>query len=156
MKFSLQIACPPNTAALPKSKDIKSITTLFDSNYEICIKLISSEESRQLNKQFRNKNAPTNVLSFPFFSPSNNTPLFITKNERSYLGDLALCHDVITKESISQKKPLLNHYSHLIIHGILHLKGFDHKNDQEAQKMEALEISYLNQLGIPNPYEGQT
>ena len=146
MKFSLQIACPPDPT-LPTRKDFRAALALFDAQDEICIRIVSPEESRQLNHDFRQQNHPTNVLSFPFLEPLHHTP-------KRYLGDLALCHQVIVEEAQAQGKPVLNHYQHLLIHGILHLLGLDHDTDSDANEMEAIEIQYLSQLKISNPYEG--
>ena len=113
----------------------------FDlAQHEICIRIVDSAESQSLNKQFRGKDKPTNVLSFPF-------------EEEHYLGDLALCHPVIQAEAQAQNKPIHAHYQHLLIHGVLHLLGFDHENDADAAEMEQIEIELLAALHIANPYE---
>lgn len=112
--------------------------------FELTIRLVNSDESQQLNKQYRKKDKPTNVLSFPFEVPEGV--------ELNLLGDLVICIDVMKHEAQEQNKALLDHWSHLVIHGCLHLVGFDHISDEEANEMEAIEIAILAQLGINNPY----
>ncbi|GAB2587260.1 rRNA maturation RNase YbeY [Nitrincola alkalisediminis] len=111
---------------------------------EVCIRIVTEDESRELNHTWRGKDASTNVLSFPFEAP----PGIPT----DLIGDLAICADVVAREAQEQNKPLLHHWAHMVIHGLLHLIGFDHINDTDAEEMEALEINLLAQLGISNPY----
>lgn len=112
---------------------------------EINIRIVDQAESAELNKTFRHKNGSTNILSFPFETPPGITsPL---------LGDLIICAPVMIKEAAEQKKLLLTHWAHITIHGTLHLLGYDHIKDKDAQVMENLEIKLLQQLGYPNPYE---
>ncbi|RVU31366.1 rRNA maturation RNase YbeY [Neptunomonas marina] len=112
---------------------------------EVCICIVSPEESQQLNNDYRGKDKPTNVLSFPFDAPPE-VPV-------SLLGDLAICADVVASEAQEQGKPLRNHWAHMTIHGVLHLIGYDHIKDADAEAMEALEVEILASLDIPNPYE---
>jgi probable rRNA maturation factor len=100
---------------------------------------VSEAESQSLNNQYRKKNEPTNVLSFLI----NNKPL---------LGDIILCHSVIKREALEQRKRIEHHYAHLIIHGYLHLLGFNHTKNDDAVIMENKEIYVLKKLGINNPY----
>ncbi|MBT0588095.1 rRNA maturation RNase YbeY [Alteromonas oceanisediminis] len=114
-------------------------------NKEITVRFVSSAESQQLNDQFRGKDKPTNVLSFPFECPPEvNIPL---------LGDLVICADVVEQEAREQGKPLDHHYAHLTLHGVLHLLGYDHIEEQQAQEMERLETQLLAKLGIDDPYQ---
>lgn len=140
MKLSLQVACK-SAVGVPKRQEFKKVLELHPFSGGVCIRVVSKEESQQLNRDFRHQDKPTNVLSFPF-------------NEPDYLGDLALCHDVIIAEAKAQGKSLLAHYQHIILHGILHLLGYDHETEQEAFEMEALEIKLLAQLGVKDPYHG--
>ncbi|GGC08397.1 endoribonuclease YbeY [Marinobacterium zhoushanense] len=112
---------------------------------EVCIRIVSAEESQTLNREYRGKDKPTNVLSFPFEAPPG-IPLDL-------LGDLAICADVVRKEAQEQNKTLQDHWAHMVIHGTLHLLGFDHITDDEAEEMEALERKLLADLGIADPYE---
>jgi len=114
---------------------------------ELSIRLVGEAESAELNNDYRGKNYPTNVLSFPFESPVPLEPML--------LGDLVLCVRVVEKEAAEQNKALEDHWAHLIVHGCLHLLGYDHIEDDEAEVMETLEISILQKLDINNPYTEQ-
>lgn len=111
---------------------------------EISIRIVDNKESQELNFTYRGKNYPTNVLSFPF-----EVPDFINSN---LLGDLVIAKDVVIKEAYEQNKKLKNHWAHLTIHGILHLLGYDHIKNVDAEVMESLEIRLLAELEINNPY----
>lgn len=113
---------------------------------EVTVRIVTAAESRQLNKQYRGKDAPTNVLSFPFEAPPG------IDLESSFIGDLALCADVIHREAREQEKPVTNHWAHMTIHGTLHLLGYDHQNNDDAETMEALETALLAEHQIPDPY----
>lgn len=115
-------------------------------NMELCILFTDDDEIRKLNAEFRDKDKPTNVLSFP----SGETPL--PDGAPVMLGDIVLASGVVFREAEEQGKPLANHVLHLIVHGMLHLLGYDHEQDDEAEIMEALEIEALARLGLPNPY----
>lgn len=116
----------------------------FQADAEVTIRVVDSSESQQLNQQYRGKNKPTNVLSFPFQCPPGI--------ELPLLGDLVICAAVVADEAAEQGKALEAHWAHMVIHGCLHLLGFDHINDDDAAEMEAEEIQILQQLGIANPY----
>ena len=114
------------------------------------ITFTNDKEIQKVNRQFRNCDKATNVLSFPMYE---NEFLNVLKYE-DYLpiGDVILSYETIVKESLEQNKTFKNHLTHLIVHSILHLFGFDHIKDEDAEKMEALEIEILGVLGIENPY----
>lgn len=117
--------------------------TLLD-DAEVSIRIVSTQESQTLNNTYRGKDKPTNVLSFPSDLPDDiQAPL---------LGDIVICEAIVRQESTEQGKPLQNHWAHLTVHGLLHLLGFDHINDTDAEEMETLEVSILAQLDISNPY----
>lgn len=116
----------------------------FQAEAEVTIRIVDSAESQQLNSQYRAKDKPTNVLSFPFQCPPGI--------ELPLLGDLVICAAVVAEEASEQGKALEAHWAHMVIHGCLHLLGFDHINDDDAAEMEAEEIKILQQLGITNPY----
>jgi probable rRNA maturation factor len=145
----LQIACS-ETADIPQVNDIQywCNTVLKDqglSDKEITIRLVDKDESQQLNACYRNKDKPTNVLSFPFEAPEHvNIDL---------LGDLVICVPVMTKEAKEQDKDIMHHWAHLIVHGCLHLLGYDHVDNDEADVMEALEIAILAKFSIDDPYQ---
>ena len=107
---------------------------------EIVIRIVDEPEMKQLNLTYRNKNKPTNVLSFPLES----SPL---------VGDVVICAPVVSEEAHSQNKEIKAHWAHLTIHGVLHLLGYDHVHSDEAEIMERLETQILEKLGFPNPYE---
>ncbi len=111
---------------------------------ELLIRLVDRQESRQLNKQYAEKNKATNVLSFPADLPA--------EIESALLGDLVICAQIVADEAENQQKSVEAHWAHLTIHGVLHLLGFDHQVEEEANKMESLEIRILRSLGYPNPY----
>lgn len=113
---------------------------------ELTLRLVDAEEMQSLNAQFRGKNMPTNVLSFPAQIPAD-IPLDIP-----LLGDVILCVSVIEREAKEQGTLLLAHWAHMVIHGTLHLLGYDHQDDKEADVMEAKEIFLLQQLNYPDPY----
>ena len=112
--------------------------------FELTIRLVDLDESQQLNNQYRNKNKPTNVLSFPFEIPEGV--------DINLLGDIIICCDIVTKEANEQQKDLMSHWAHMVIHGCLHLLGYDHIEDNDAVEMESIEIDMLEKLGINNPY----
>jgi probable rRNA maturation factor len=107
-------------------------------NTELTIRVVGAAESRKLNRTWRRKDKPTNVLSFAA--------------EAQVLGDLAICAPVVAREAREQGKSPSAHWAHMVVHGVLHLLGYDHENDRDAQRMEAREANILAQLGMPNPY----
>jgi probable rRNA maturation factor len=108
----------------------------------LTVRLVGSAESRRLNRTWRGKDKPTNVLSFP-----GGATLPVPQ-----LGDLAICAPVVAREAREQHKLLHAHWAHMVIHGVLHLLGHDHENDHDADEMEALEVQLLAGLGYSNPY----
>ena len=138
--LSLKIQDTLNITKIIKAKDCKLwLSELVTKKSFITIRIVSEEDSAELNKQFRKIDKPTNVLSFLI----EDDPL---------IGDLILCHPIIKEEAKEQNKDIISHYAHLVIHGYLHLLGYNHENDKEAIKMEAKEIRVLGRLGFPNPY----
>lgn len=111
---------------------------------EITIRIVDESESHQLNLTYRGKDKPTNVLSFPFEAPANI--------ELPLLGDLVICRSVVEQEALEQNKPLEAHWAHLTIHGTLHLLGYDHLTDAEAEEMESLETTIMQSLDFADPY----
>ena len=114
---------------------------------ELSIRLVDELEGAELNLEYRGKQGPTNVLSFPFDSPVPMTPIL--------LGDLVICVPVVAREAAEQDKTHDDHMAHMVVHGCLHLLGYDHLEDDEAEQMEALEIKILQTLKINNPYTAQ-
>ncbi len=112
---------------------------------EIVIRIVDEDEMIQFNQQYRNKIGSTNILSFPFDAPEGV--------ESELLGDLLICAPVIECEASQQTKKLEHHWAHMIIHGVLHLIGYNHLEKLEAEEMESLEIKILRSIKIDNPYE---
>jgi len=118
----------------------------FDvGNSELVVRLVSPVEIQVLNKEYRSKNQVTNVLSF-----SSDIPLEIGE---TILGDVVICVDVVREEAVLGGKVFSDHLSHMAIHGILHLLGYDHDDLPSANKMEGIEIEFLNKIGVKNPYQ---
>ena len=115
---------------------------------ELTVRIVEPDEITELNTQYRHKNAPTNVLSFPVDA---DLPLDIP-----LLGDLVICAEIVRREAQEQHKTLQAHWAHMLVHGTLHLLGYDHIEDDEAAIMEQKEIAYLHRLGFSNPYEVNT
>jgi probable rRNA maturation factor len=113
---------------------------------DITLRIIKAKESTELNSRFRQQNNPTNILSF-CYSDANDIHL---TNE--LIGDLALCPEVFEQEVMTLSRSHAHHLAHLLVHGMLHLQGYDHENDQDAMHMENTEISLLQQMGFANPY----
>jgi len=118
--------------------------TPSSKSWTISLRIVDEVEGRQLNDTWRHRDYPTNVLSFPFENlPGMQLP---------FLGDIVICAPVVIQEAQQQGKPAEAHWAHLVTHGILHLLGYDHLEETQAQTMEALEIAILHHLGYPNPY----
>ena len=147
-----------NTIILQKISKIKSLPNkrqfsvwakqalpFNKKNHELVIRIVDTKEITGLNKKYRKKNKPTNIISFPFDPPPG------IKN--NFLGDLVICAPLVKQEAKLQHKTIAAHFAHLFIHGVLHLLGYDHKKNYDAKKMEALEIKHLKKLGFENPYK---
>ncbi len=111
---------------------------------EVVVRLVDEDESRTLNRDYRGYDSPTNVLSFPFEAPP--------QVRSHHIGDLVICAPVVEREAREQGKPAAAHWAHMVVHGLLHLLGYDHQNGDEAGRMEALEARILGGLGYPDPY----
>ena len=112
---------------------------------ELCIHLADDENVRALNARWRGLDKPTNVLSFPAVAPAEIA-------EARLLGDVVLAFETVAREAADEGKPLADHYRHLVAHGFLHLIGFDHDDNADAERMEAMETRILAQLGVADPY----
>ncbi|MGA7982435.1 MAG: rRNA maturation RNase YbeY [Chromatiaceae bacterium] len=115
---------------------------------EVTIRLVGEQESAELNGRYRHRHGPTNVLSFPFEPPPGLPPTDL-------LGDLVICAPFVEREALEQSKAAHVHWAHLVVHGLLHLLGYDHQHETEAVEMERLETAILGKLGFPPPYEEQ-
>jgi probable rRNA maturation factor len=116
----------------------------YQDDSEIVVRIVDEDESAHLNRQYRHKDGPTNILSFPADLPD--------ELDLDLLGDLVICAPVVIKEALIQQKTSEDHWAHIIVHGVLHLLGYDHIDDQDAEIMEQMEIRILQQLNISNPY----
>lgn len=116
----------------------------YQQDTEIVVRIVGEQESAELNGQYRHKSGPTNILSFPVEVPEGV--------ELNLLGDLVICAPVLEKEALEQNKQLADHWAHIIVHGVLHLLGYDHIDETEAELMESKEIAILDKLQINNPY----
>jgi len=146
LELELQLAC--------ESQEIPDVATFqhwlnvcfMDANdATVLVRIVDETESAELNQQFRDKVGPTNVLSFPFETPPEIPD--------DHLGDLVICAPLIAAEAKEQGKRAADHWAHMLVHGVLHLQGYDHLIETEAKEMEALEIHLLSGLGIANPYK---
>ena len=136
-------------AALKKTLSTALEHLAIHESCEIGIACVDGDYSQALNLQYRGKDKPTNVLSFPSDIPSEILPMLDARP----LGDLVICIPVVLDEASAQQKTAQQHFEHLVVHGLLHLLGYDHElGEQQAEQMEALEIAILAKLGIHNPY----
>ncbi|WP_114786559.1 rRNA maturation RNase YbeY [Vibrio tetraodonis] len=147
IELDLQIAVKEETG-LPSFEDIllwlTSAVDKFQSQAEVTVRIVDDSESHQLNLEYRGKDKPTNVLSFPFEAPMGI--------EMDLLGDLVICKQVVEQEAKEQSKPLMAHWAHMVVHGSLHLLGYDHIEDEEAEEMESLETEIMQSMGFDDPY----
>ena len=139
LNLSVQYAC--HRDALPLRADfVRWTRAALVGGGQITIRLVESDEGQVLNRDYRGKDYATNVLSFPY------------ETEPLVMGDLVICPGVVAREAAEQNKPLAAHYAHLTVHGMLHLQGRDHDNDDDAEAMENEERKILAALGFPDPY----
>ncbi|AAX87007.1 TPA: rRNA maturation RNase YbeY [Haemophilus influenzae] len=143
----LQIATE-NIEGLPTEEQIVQWATGAvqpeGNEVEMTVRIVDEAESHELNLTYRGKDRPTNVLSFPFECPD--------EVELPLLGDLVICRQVVEREAAEQEKPLMAHWAHMVVHGCLHLLGYDHIEDDEAEEMESLETQIMQGLGFDDPY----
>ena len=147
--LDLQLACADSSGLPAEAQFQQWLDTAilpFQQEAEVTIRIVDEAESNDLNLTYRGKDKPTNVLSFPFECPPGveDFPL---------LGDLIICRQVVEQEASEQQKTLESHWAHMVIHGSLHLLGYDHIEDAEAEEMEALEKEFMQALNFPDPYK---
>jgi len=147
MIIDLQIACEQETG-LPTAEQIEQWATAAvqpqSDEVEMTVRIVDEAESHALNLNYRGKDRPTNVLSFPFECPD--------EVELPLLGDLVICRHGVGGAAPEQDKPLMAHWAHMVVHGSLHLLGYDHIEDDEAEEMESLETQIMTGLGFADPY----
>ncbi len=138
LKLSIQRATKRKTPS--RSQFLRWVKAALNVDTEVTIRIVSANEGRALNAAYRNKDYATNVLTFPL------------TEEPHLMGDIVLCAPVVEKEAKEQGKDLMAHYAHMTVHGVLHLHGYDHETEAQAELMEALEVQILAKLGYANPY----
>jgi probable rRNA maturation factor len=150
MSYQIDIESNSQSQKLPSVEDLErwisaALKAQNLEEAEVSLYIVDEEEGQELNKQYRGKDYPTNVLSFPADIPEEiGVPL---------LGDLVICAPVVEREAQEQGKTPEAHWAHMLVHGSLHLLGFDHIDDAEAEEMEALETEIITGLGYPAPYQ---
>jgi len=149
MKLTVRVQYAAARAGLPANSSIAkwagaALQGVRKKRMVLSVRLVGAKEGAILNRRYRAKPGPTNVLSFPFECPPGA--------HTDVLGDLVICAPVVRREASRQGKAERAHWAHMVVHGILHLRGYDHKNRRDATNMEALEIRILKGLGFPNPY----
>ena len=149
MKIKINIQRATRTSGQPSNYCIRKwVRTALPhrvEHAELTVRLVGTKEAARLNRKWRGKKGPTNVLSFPAGNMLNSEP--------GLLGDIVLCAPIITREATHQGKSLGAHWAHMIIHGTLHLMGYDHKKTAETRKMEGLERKLLALMGFADPYQ---
>lgn len=140
LTLSLQFADPRHRAHLPRHKVVRWIRAALEAPAEITVRIVDAEEGRSLNRDFRQKDYATNVLTFDY------------SHEPVVVADLILCAPVVEAEAGTEQVTLEARYAHLLVHGTLHAQGYDHEEDDEAQAMEARETEVLAGLGFADPY----
>ena len=149
LEVDVQVACDEDD--LPGRADLcawaRAAVGTLREDAELTIRIVDEAESTRLNSRYRNKDGATNVLSFPFDAPEGvDVPL---------LGDIVVCAPVVRREANEQSKSVSSHWAHMVVHGALHLLGFDHEQARAADEMEAMEKRILADLGFDNPYESR-
>ncbi len=147
-RLALEVQCACESDGMPDEASFHhwALAALDDDDtpVELVIRIVDEAESQALNSRYRGKDRPTNVLSFPFETPPGI--------ELNHLGDLVICAAVVAREAAEQHKLPDHHWAHMVVHGVLHLRGYDHQDDVQASVMETLEKKILKGLGIPDPY----
>ncbi len=150
LELDLQFACQ-DSQGLPGESEFHQWASHAIENFqqqaELTVRLVDEAESQQLNSDYRGKDKPTNVLSFPFEAPPGI--------ELDLLGDLIICRQVVEREAKEQNKTLSAHWAHMVVHGCLHLLGYDHIDDSEAEEMESLETEIMQKMGFSDPYAAE-
>ena len=156
VSVDLQVACHVDSIPL-KTEIHEWLEQAFQANERntsrqcnVAVRIVAEDESRKLNKQFRHQNKATNVLAFPAAGPDGTTDLL--ENEIQALGDLVICGPLLEQEAEEQGKNPTDHWGHLLVHGMLHLLGYDHDSPSQAIEMETMEKRILADRGIDNPY----
>ena len=143
LQLSLQFADPRHRAELPRHRVARCVRAALEAPAQIAVRLVGEDEGRAINRDYRGKDYATNVLTFDY------------EREPLVVADLVLCAPVVEREAKRMRRPLADHYAHLLVHGTLHAQGFDHETSQaDAEAMEARETQLLAALGFDDPYAG--
>jgi len=152
MSLELEIQRSTEFTAIPADAQFKTWAEAAlsgrEGEYNLAIRVVDEDEALRYNSEYRDKGYATNVLSFPAELPAG----LPDEVRQSQLGDLLICAGVVDREANEQQKPASDHWAHLVVHGVLHLLGYDHQEPDEATVMESLEVGILADLGIANPY----
>ena len=145
MGMEINIQCASGDPCVPAEDELRhwARAALGQRRGEVTLRITDEEEMRALNRKWRNIDQPTNVLSFPL----NDDP-----GPLGLLGDVVVCAPLVRREATEQDKPVQAHWAHIVVHGVLHLLGYDHIEDEQAAVMEAEETTQLSKLGFPDPY----
>ncbi|WP_137938933.1 rRNA maturation RNase YbeY [Chitinivorax sp. B] len=145
LSLSVQYALKPDD--VPTRHQFRRwVKAALQGDAEVTLRVVDSEEGQTLNREYRDKDYATNVLTFVYDDMPEDAGLPL-------MGDIVLCDPVVRREAQEQGKALEAHYAHLVVHGVLHLQGYDHETDDEAEGMEALETQIVTKLGYDNPYQ---
>ena len=140
--MTLAIQRASRAAHIPSDTLLRRWARACGVSGDITVRYVAAVEGRRLNRRFRGKDYATNVLSFPYAA-------------KPLAGDLVICAPVVAREAREQGKPTMAHHAHLLVHGLLHLAGFDHERSRDAARMEARERAILSKLGFPDPYRAR-
>jgi probable rRNA maturation factor len=140
LQLSLQFADPRHRALLPRHKVMRWIRAALEAPAQIAVRIVDADEAQALNRDCRQRDYATNVLTFDY------------QHEPEVIADLILCAPVVEREAAELGKPVAEHYAHMLVHGTLHAQGYDHEADDEAQVMEARESALMRALGFADPY----
>lgn len=144
-KFSLAVQYASEAQKTPTRSQLRRwVAAALQGRAEITLRVVDAEEGQVLNRDYRDKDYATNVLTFAY-----------GEEDGVLSGDIVLCAPVVEKEAREQGKQLRAHYAHLTVHGVLHMQGYEHETDAEAREMEALEVEILHRLGFNNPYSSE-
>ncbi len=148
MSVRVEVQYALHRRGLPTSQDFRAWARAAlagrRGQAEMVVRVVDADESAQLNETYRHKKGPTNVLSFPFEAPAGL--------ELPLLGDIVICAPIVAREAHEQGKEERAHWAHMTVHGVLHLLGYDHQDEEEAGAMESLEREILTRMGYPDPY----
>jgi len=150
-RVELDLQCAEKSEEPPPREDFQQwvdLALIKDRPSQVSIRIVGEAESQSLNNQYRNKDKPTNVLSFPMELPEDVSE----ELDLLMLGDLVICSPVVEDEARQQGKASKSHWAHMVIHGMLHLQGYDHISESDAEEMESIEIKLLQKININNPY----